>query len=71
MQLMMVRVWDLSRFKKAADIFQNACTTHPDSYEAHYWLGAARFHIILHRLGDETKPVASNRFLLKDLKCAS
>jgi len=48
--------WDRAQFAEAAEIFQQACTKQPDSYEAHYWLGAARFHIVLHRLGDKGNP---------------
>lgn len=49
--------WDRTQFANAAEIFQQACTEKPDSYEAHYWLGTARFHIALHRLGDKLDPV--------------
>ena len=60
--------WDRSEFAEAAEIFQKACTEHPDSYEAHYWLGAARFHIVLHRLGDKGDPAnrAETRRLISE-----
>ena len=48
--------WDRAQLAEAAESFQQACNKHPDSYEAHYWLGAARFHIVLHRLGDKGDP---------------
>ena len=56
------RAWDLSQFETAAETLEQVCSTHPDSYEAHYWLGAARFHIILHRIGDEAKPITNAEF---------
>jgi tetratricopeptide (TPR) repeat protein len=60
--------WDRAQFVQAADTFQQACTEQPDSYEAHYWLGAARFHIVLHRLGDKENPAnpAENRRLISE-----
>lgn len=57
--------WNLAGFKHAADIFQAACASHPDSYEACYWLGAARFHVFLHRERDAERP--ANRAELKQL----
>jgi tetratricopeptide (TPR) repeat protein len=60
--------WDGSKFARAAEIFEQACTEQPDSYEAHYWLGAARFHIVLHRLGDKADPAnpAESRRLISE-----
>lgn len=60
--------WDRSKFARAAETFEQACTEQPDSYEAHYWLGAARFHIVLHRLGDEGQPakLTETRRLIRD-----
>lgn len=60
--------WDRARFAEAAEIFRQACTEQPDSYEAHYWLGAARFHIVLHRQGDQEDPAdpAESRRLISE-----
>ena len=60
--------WDRSKFARAAEILEQACTEQPDSYEAHYWLGAARFHIVLHRLGDKGDPAnpAETRWLISE-----
>ncbi len=41
--------WDLAGFREAAARFEEVCEATPDSYPAQYWLGAARFHIVLHR----------------------
>lgn len=41
--------WDLSGFKEAARHFEQACEAAPEGYPAQYWLGAARFHVVLHR----------------------
>jgi tetratricopeptide (TPR) repeat protein len=70
------RAWDRAQFAKAAETFQQVCTEQPDSYEAHYWLGAARFHIVVHRLSDEENPPnpAQSRRLISEaaapLRCA-
>lgn len=45
--------WDRAAFEEAAHLFEKTAKKHPDSYEAHYWLGAARFHVLLHRLGEK------------------
>ena len=60
--------WDRSKFARAAEIFEQACAEQPDSYDAHYWLGAARFHIVLHSLGDKGQPakLAETRRLIRD-----
>lgn len=50
------RAWDAQRFREAAALLEDACEADPASYPAHYWLGAARFHLLLQRLGDETDP---------------
>jgi tetratricopeptide (TPR) repeat protein len=48
--------WDRKGFEAAARTFQEACAAFPESYDAHYWLGAARMHLLLHRLGDKDNP---------------
>jgi tetratricopeptide (TPR) repeat protein len=48
--------WDLDRFAEAAALFKKACDRDADSYWAHYWLGTARFHILLHRSEDKEQP---------------
>lgn len=42
------RAWDDSGFAKAAGNFRMATTADPHSARAFYWLGAARFHRMLH-----------------------
>jgi len=37
---------------RAAASFEKACEVHPGSPEAYYWLGADRFHILLHHRSD-------------------
>jgi len=44
--------WDRARLENAASIFGAVADAHPDFYEAHYWLGVARFHVALHWVGD-------------------
>jgi len=60
--------WDRSKFERAAEIFEQACTEQPDSYEAHYWLGTARFHLLLHRMGEngELAELQEGQRLIRD-----
>lgn len=46
------RTWNLARMKESASMLAPLCGQRPDDYDAQYWLGAVRFHILLHRLGD-------------------
>ncbi len=50
------RAWDAPRFRDAITDLETACKAAPESYPAHYWLGAARFHLLLQRLGDKVDP---------------
>jgi len=50
-------VWDLDGFREAAALFEKACDEDAASYWAHYWLGTARFHILLHRAEDRRQPL--------------
>jgi tetratricopeptide (TPR) repeat protein len=50
------RSWDLERMREAAAMLAPLCGTTSSSYDACYWLGAVRFHILLHRLGDTRNP---------------
>lgn len=54
--------WDLAGFQSAAAVFEKACAAHPDSPAAHYWLGAARFHVFLHRHQDAANPPKRDEF---------
>ncbi|MBM3879829.1 MAG: tetratricopeptide repeat protein [Verrucomicrobia bacterium] len=50
--------WDGNRFAAAAELFRAASTQAPASSDAWYWLGAARFHRLLHLRG--LPPTAAN-----------
>lgn len=41
--------WDYSAMTNSVALLQSACRAEPDSYAAHYWQGAAQFHLLLHR----------------------
>lgn len=43
------RTWDAELLDQAATTFQRAAAEQPRDYAAAYWLGVARFHIVLHR----------------------
>ncbi|MDX9972310.1 MAG: tetratricopeptide repeat protein [FCB group bacterium] len=50
------RTWDLARMRESASLLAPLCGTDSGDYETNYWLGAVRFHILLHRLGDTANP---------------
>ncbi len=45
------QAWDGSRFLKAVDLFQQACTNASATATNYYWLGTAEFHRMLQLLG--------------------
>jgi tetratricopeptide (TPR) repeat protein len=64
------RTWDLASLIRAASSFQKACDAHSGSPEAYYWLGVARFHILLHRRNDSERALTTSEFeaLVKDVQ---
>jgi tetratricopeptide (TPR) repeat protein len=54
--------WDLASLTRAATSFQKACAIHCGSPETHYWLGVARFHILLHRRSDSKQDLTTPEF---------
>jgi len=42
------RAWDARLLEQAAETLEKAAGEHPQDYAAAYWLGDARFHVVLH-----------------------
>lgn len=55
------RAWDVERLFQAAEAFEKVCEAEPDDYLAYYWLGVARFHILLHRQADAHHPMEKSK----------
>ena len=56
------RAWDRAELEGAADTLKAACTKTPRRAAAWHWLGLARFHILVHREGDGSRPLTSDEF---------
>ncbi len=66
------RAWDRERLSEAVNLFQKVCETAPEDYLAHYWLGVARFHVLVHRQGDTKRSLENREFghLLRETRKA-